>query len=133
MKNTKNWIKSHEGLSLTPYRCTANKLTIGYGRNIEDNGITKEEADLLFENDFARCIKELSPYPWYVNQPEHIQSALINMCFNLGISKLLGFKKMIAALTVKDYTKASLEALDSLWAQQVGDRAKDVALTMRQE
>ena len=34
----------HEGLRLKPYRCTSNKLTIGVGRNLEDKGISKEEA-----------------------------------------------------------------------------------------
>ncbi len=108
------------------------KLTIGYGRNIEDNGISQTEGDFLFDNDFARCERELAAYPWYVNQPENVQYALMDMCFNLGIARLLGFKKMIMALTVKDYTKAAIEALDSKWASQVGDRSKDVALMMRQ-
>jgi lysozyme len=49
----------------------------------------------------------------------------------MGINRLLGFKKMIMALTVKDYTKAAIEALDSRWATQVGGRAQDVALMIR--
>lgn len=108
------------------------KVTIGYGRNIDDNGISQVEAEFMLDNDIARCLKELSPYPWYVNQPENIQNALLNMCFNMGISRLLGFRKMIMALVAKDYTKAAIEALDSKWATQVGQRAKDVALMIRQ-
>lgn len=130
--DVKNWIKSYESLRLELYKDTTNKWTIGYGRNIEDNGISKQEADILFENDFARCQHDLSQYVWYVDQPNHIQDALINMCFNLGINKLLGFKKMIMALALKDYTKAAVEALDSKWAQQVGQRAKDIALVIRE-
>lgn len=114
------------------YFDTVGKKTIGYGRNIEDNGISLDEAELMFSNDFARCQKELAPFTWYTNQPDNIKSALMNMCFNMGITKLLGFKKMIAALTAKDYTKAALEALDSRWSIQVGQRAKDVALMIRQ-
>lgn len=114
------------------YSDTVGKLTIGWGRNIEDNGISQAEADFMFDNDFARCQRELAPFPWYVNQPQNVQDALMNMCFNLGIARLLGFKKMIMALTAKDYTTAALEALDSKWAQQVGQRAKDVALMIRQ-
>lgn len=128
----KKWIKSHEGYESHPYEDTVGKLTIGYGRNLEDNGISQAEGDFLFDNDFARCEKELAPFPWYVNQPQNIQYALMNMCFNLGIARLLGFKKMIMALTAKDYTKAALEALDSKWANQVGDRARDIAIMMRQ-
>jgi len=132
MKNLKDWIKNHEALRLHLYLDTVGKQTIGWGRNIEDNGISKEEADFMFDNDFARCQRELAPFMWYVNQPENVQNALMNMCFNMGIARLLGFKKMIMALTVKDYTKAAIEALDSKWAGQVGQRAKDVALMMRQ-
>ena len=132
MTNLKDWIKKNEAFRSHPYLDTVGKVTIGWGRNIDDNGITKEEADYLFDNDFDRCQRELSPYPWYVNQPQNVQYALMNMCFNLGIGRLLGFRKMIMALTAKDYTKAAMEALDSKWAKQVGDRAKQVALMMRQ-
>lgn len=86
----------------------------------------------MFDNDFARCQKELAQYSWYVDQPQNVKDALMNMNFNLGISRLLGFKKMITALVAKDYTKAAIEALNSKWSQQVGQRAKDVALMIRQ-
>lgn len=132
MKNLKEWIKKCEGYKSHPYLDTVGKVTIGYGRNIDDNGISQEEGDYLFDNDFARCERELAPYPWYVNQPQNVQDALMNMCFNLGIGKLLGFRKMIIALTTKDYTTAAIEALDSKWATQVGQRAKDVAVMIRQ-
>jgi lysozyme len=132
MTNLKAWIKKCEGLKLHPYEDTTGKTTIGYGRNLEDNGITPEEAEFMFENDFDRCEDELRKFSWYVIQPSNVQAALINMCFNIGISKLLGFKKMIMALTVQDYTTAALEALNSEWAAQVGERAKDIALMIRQ-
>lgn len=125
-------IKQHEGLRLKPYLDTVNKLTIGYGRNIDDLGISIEEAEFLLQNDLKRCREQLAPYPWYVNQPKNVQDALLNMCFNIGINRLLGFKRMITALIVKDYTKAAIEALDSKWATQVGQRAKDIALMIRQ-
>lgn len=132
MMSLKDWIKHHEALQLRLYLDTVGKQTIGWGRNIEDNGISKEEADFMFDNDFSRCQRELASYPWYVNQPKNVQDALMNMCFNIGIGRLLGFKKMIMALVSKDYTKAAIEALDSKWAAQVGQRAKDVALMIRQ-
>ena len=131
-ENVKEWIKHHEGLNLRLYKDTVNKTTIGYGRNIQDNGISQSEADFMFENDFNRCEHDLKSYSWYLVQPQNVKDALMNMCFNLGINRLLGFKKMILALIDKDYTKAAIEALDSKWAKQVGQRAKDIALMMRQ-
>lgn len=132
MMNLKGWIKNHENCKLRLYTDTEEKLTIGWGRNIQDNGISQAEADFMFDNDFARCQKELAQYSWYVDQPQNVKDALMNMNFNLGISRLLGFKKMITALVAKDYTKAAIEALNSKWSQQVGQRAKDVALMIRQ-
>jgi lysozyme len=128
----KDWIKRHEGFNSHPYFDSVGKLTIGWGRNIEDNGISKEEADILFENDFNSAVNDLMRFDWWVMQPKGVQDALINMRFNLGLHRLLGFTKMIKALQEKNYGKAAQEALDSRWAKQVGDRAKDVALMIRE-
>jgi lysozyme len=117
---------------LLPYTDTVEKLTIGYGRNLDDNGISQAEADFMFDNDFNRCERELAGCSWYRDQPEGVQDALMNMCFNLGLPRLKGFKRMIAALQAKNYTVAAQEALDSKWATQVGQRAKDVAVMLRE-
>lgn len=131
-KNLKEWIKICEEFASRPYTDTVGKLTIGYGRNLTDNDLSQDEADYLFENDFNRCVRELSQYAWFTKQPEGVQGALINMCFNLGLPRLKGFKRMIAALDAKNYTLAAQEALDSKWATQVGKRAKDVAVMLRE-
>jgi lysozyme len=130
--DVKNWIKKCEGCVLYPYTDTVGKLTIGYGRNLDDNGLFQEEADYLFDNDFRICERLLSACSWYINQPEGVQAALMNMCFNLGFPRLKGFKRMIAALQAKNYTLAAQEALNSKWATKVGQRAKDVAVMLRE-
>lgn len=128
--STKDWIKNQEALRLKPYTDSMKKLSIGWGRNLDDNGISEDEANYLFDNDYARCAKELFNFSWYRNQPDNVQAALINMNFNLGLTKLLLFKKMISALEVNDYILASSEALNSLWAKQIGERAHDIASVM---
>lgn len=128
----KNWIKKCEACVLTPYLDTQGIMTIGWGRNLSGNGITQDEADLMFDNDFNYCEKMLSHYDWYVFQPDGVQAALLNMCFNLGITRLKEFKRMIAALETKNYALAAKEALNSKWATQVGERAKHVALMIRE-
>lgn len=125
------WIKNYEGLRTKPYQDSRGHLTIGWGRNLED-GIHTDEAELMFHNDLIQSIQELSFYSWYLNSPLNVQQALINMNFNLGINKLLEFVKMIAAISQQNWTLAAKEALDSDWAKQVGQRAKDIALMMRQ-
>lgn len=126
------WLKHDEGYDNMPYICTAGKLTIGYGRNLQDNGISQDEADLMLENDMKRTEKDLLTCKWYIDAPPSVKDALFNMCFNLGLPRLLGFKKMIQAIKDKDYTKAAIEALDSKWATQVHGRAKAVAVMIRE-
>lgn len=128
----KQWIRNGEGYDNMPYIDTVGKLTIGYGRNLQDNGISKEEAEFMLSNDINRAVKELEQYSWYLTQPDKVKRALINMNFNLGITRFLTFKKMIAALINKDYTKAAMEALDSKWSHQIGNRAKDIATEIRE-
>lgn len=130
--NLKSWIKQCEGFNDHPYLDTVGKVTIGWGRNLDDRGISVDEAELMLTNDINLCHEELLNYIWYQIQPEPVKWALINMCFNMGLSKLLSFKKMIAALCHKDYTTAAQEALNSKWALQVGQRAKDVAVMIRE-
>lgn len=128
----KQWIKGYEKFKSKPYVDTVGKLTIGYGRNIEDNGISIQEAEYLLDNDIKKTEHDLLGFSWYIKAPGNVKDALMNMCFNLGLPKLLTFKNMIRAINNGDYTQAALEALNSKWATQVGDRAKDVALMLRE-
>ncbi len=125
-------LRIDEGLKLKPYRCTANKLTIGYGRNIEDKGITEEEANHLLLNDIIATEKELSTNkPVYNTLDDKRKEVLLNMCFQLGYPKLSQFKKFFKALESKDYSLASLEMMDSSWAKQTPNRALRLSRIMR--
>ena len=53
------------------------------------------------------------------------------MAFNLGLTRLVKFKKMFAALNKGDYKLASEEGLDSRWAKQVYNRAKRLMNRLR--
>ena len=122
----------HEGLRLKPYQCSAGKLTIGIGRNIEDVGITEEEAMVLLGNDISRVVSELDQnIPAFANLNQIRQRVLIDMCFNLGISRLLKFRRMLAALDAGDFSKAADEMMDSRWARQVGKRADNLKQMMK--
>jgi lysozyme len=123
----KDFIIKHEGVSLKPYYCPAGKLSIGVGRNLQDNGITYDEVVYLLENDIDRCIRELRTiFKDFDELPENIQIVLIDMIFNLGKTRFLKFKKMIQAIKDRDFKKASEEAKNSRWCGQVGKRCDDV-------
>lgn len=126
-------IKKHEGLRLKPYRCTAGKLSIGYGRNLDDVGITKEEAGSMLKYDIGIAACELyDKLPWVKQISPRRQGVLVEMVFNMGISRFLQFKKMIEFCRIGEYNKASEQALDSLWAKQVGKRAETLATVLKE-
>ncbi len=142
-----NRLIAHEGLRLTPYRCTRGKLTIGVGRNLEDNpptpeekralgdymhGITENAAKMLLRNDIMRCyecvkravkgFEELTPDRQY---------ALVDMCFQLGFKGLKKFKYMLSAIEKGNYDLAAYECMTSTYATQTPKRAKKIAQTIK--
>jgi len=122
-------LKHDEGVKLKPYQCSSGKLTIGIGRNIEDRGISDSEAEFLLQNDIDICISELKKsFSWYDDLSDKRQRVMINMCFNLGLGKLKGFKKFLRAMSTQVWNVAAEEMLDSKWANQVGERASRLAL-----
>lgn len=117
-------LKRDEGVVLVLYKCSAGKNTIGVGRNVDDRGITEEESDFLLSNDIDLCIEELrATFPWFQTLSDTRQRVMINMCFNLGLSRLMGFKKFLAAMEAGEWETAGVEMLDSKWARQVGPRS----------
>jgi len=123
----------HEGLRLKPYKCTAGKVTIGVGRNLDDKGITQAEAFALLENDIDEVCRELDQvWPWWRQMTDPRQQVLADMCFNLGLGRLKGFVNTIGFMKAGEYDKAADGMLASLWASQVGTRAQRLARMMRE-
>jgi lysozyme len=121
----------HEGLRLKPYVDTVGKLTIGVGRNLDDVGISKDEALFMLDNDIEKCEAELKQFDWFNNLDEVRQIVLLDMAFNLGIPRLLKFKKTIQYIQDCDFENAAKEMLDSTWAKQVKGRALELSEMMR--
>jgi len=125
-------LKRHEGIKLTPYKCTSDKLTIGVGRNLEDVGISEEEAEMLLQNDIQRAVTQLKErFPWTLDLDEVRFAALINFTFNVGIGTVSKFVNAMALLKAKNYDMAADEFLQSRWAEQVGQRAVEVTEQIR--
>ena len=121
----------HEGLELKPYRCTAGHLTIGIGRNLDDRGITEDEARFLCQNDVDIVEQELTrKFPFIVGLDDVRIRVLLDMAFNLGVPRLSAFSNMWAALEEGDFKQAAVEMLDSRWARQVGRRATNLSQMM---
>lgn len=123
----------HEELRLKPYRCPAGKLTIGVGRNLEERGISRDEAFYLMRNDIMRVELELEKaLPCYLSLSSRRRAALVDMNYNLGLTRFLEFKRMLAFIAAGDFDNAAGEMLSSRWATQVGRRAQTLSSMMRE-
>ena len=133
MKKIFELIIKHEGLRLKPYVDTKGKLTIGYGRNLTDVGISKREAKIMLIDSVRAACTDLDSVlgKETINKlSDDRYRCLVDMMFNLGRARFKTIKIMIGALKREDYKKASEEMLDSIWASQVGNRAKELAKMM---
>jgi lysozyme len=138
MKNElREMLKLHEGLRLKPYKCTAGRWTIGYGHNLEanneaiPNGITLEQAERYLDQDIASaeagCRKQ---FPFFNALDDVRKAVLIDMCFNLGLNGLAGFKSTLAAIEEKNFARAGANMMSSKWAGQVKGRASRLSHMM---
>ena len=125
-------LKRHEGVEYKPYVDTVGKMTIGVGRNLDDNGLRDNEIEFLLMNDIAAVMDEAQSYDWYKSLSEVRKGVIINMMFNLGKPRFDKFEKF-QALAEGDYQKASEEMLDSRWAKQVGNRAVELSKQMQKD
>ena len=126
-------IIKHEGLRLRMYKdnATPPRWTIGYGHNIEDNGISKKAADLILADDLAAARHDCTRLSWFEDLDENRQLVIINMVFNMGLPTFKQFKRTIHFLDMGMFPEASEEMLDSKWADQVGTRADELSEIMR--
>lgn len=121
-----------EGNKKKPYKDTVGKITIGVGRNLDDVGLSDDEIQYLLDNDIERVIGDLNvALPWWSALSEERQQVLANMCFNLGIARLMAFKNTLQAVEEGRYEDAANGMLASLWAKQVGARALRLSQRMR--
>lgn len=142
----------HEGFRSKPYRCTSGKLTIGIGRNIEDNPFTEEELRLVDKDYMEKGITKVQAFailardvmqfdfelrkkiPFYANLDDERQYALLDMAFNMGIDNqkrgLLSFKKMLSYIGTGFYKQAAEECLNSKYGRELPTRAGRIARTI---
>lgn len=130
MKKLIEQLSIHEGVKKFAYKCPAGKITVGIGRNIDSDGglgLSDDEIIYLLRNDISRIDQELTnAFRFYKELDRVRKDAMINICFNLGLTRLRSFREALGRMEKKEYPEAAVEFLDSLWASQVGQRALDV-------
>ncbi len=123
-----NEIKKHEGFSSAVYKCSEGYDTIGYGFAIKDLVLDKDVAELILERKLKDLQEKIaSRFGWFYNAPKIVKDVVTNMCYQMGIAGFSQFKKTIYYLETGQYEEASMEMLDSLWAKQTPNRAKELS------
>ena len=106
--------------------------TIGVGWNLQDQDLPDEIIDQLLNISINQAYYDTQKlYSDFDNLNNVRKRVLINMCFNLGKTRLRKFRKMWTAIELEDWNDAAKEMLDSKWANQVGIRAKRLAEMMK--
>tara|TARA_Y100001973_G_scaffold80258_1_gene118093 strand:+ start:267 stop:680 length:414 start_codon:yes stop_codon:yes gene_type:complete len=121
-------IKKHEGYVGIVYKDSLGIDTIGYGFAIKDLELDEDICEIILE----RKLKELETrvnlkFKWFMYMPQEIKDVIMEMCYQLGVGGVSKFKKTIAYLQNKQWEEASVEMLDSLWAKQTPNRAKELS------
>jgi lysozyme len=128
----KQELEIDEGKRRKPYVDTVDKVSIGIGRNLTDNGVSDAEIDFMLENDIDGVEADLDRHIfWWRSMDEVRQRVLANMCFNMGITRLMGFRNTLHWMKQGRYAAAADGMLMSKWASQVGARATRLARMMR--
>tara|TARA_R110001592_G_scaffold162432_2_gene395633 strand:+ start:906 stop:1349 length:444 start_codon:yes stop_codon:yes gene_type:complete len=126
LDNIKAMLIRHEGVACHVYKCTAEppRNTIGCGRNLDDNGISEEEAMYLLDNDIKRVEQELNEnFGAWRTFPEKARMVCIDMTFQMGIVGFCRFIKTKKLMEDNNWLEASEEILRSRYATQTPTRA----------
>tara|TARA_B100000949_G_scaffold227033_1_gene233009 strand:- start:9188 stop:9631 length:444 start_codon:yes stop_codon:yes gene_type:complete len=140
MKSLEEMLRTHEGVRLRAYDDATGKtlrvgdtlvgnLTIGVGRNLTSGGVTPREITTLLKHDIQRATKKARTYKWFNGLNDVRKAVIVSLLFNMG--SIDSFRKMRAAIAVKDWETSSAELLDSRYARQVGSRALVLARYLR--
>jgi GH24 family phage-related lysozyme (muramidase) len=125
-------LTNEEGRKNKAYVDTLGILSIGIGRNLRDNGLRDSEIDFLFKNDVEDVKNAIQAHmPWVLDLDEVRQRVFYDLCFNMGVNKLLTFTHMIAFARAGDYISAADELHHSIWDSQVGSRAPKLEAMLR--
>jgi lysozyme len=133
-------LRRDEGVRYSPYSDTKGIPTVGVGHNLNAKPLPAGwkyplndiQVNSLLDDDLEDVFHDLDRnLPWWTDLNDVRQRALANMCFNLGITKLLGFKNTLVFMRQGKYDAAADGMLASAWASQVKGRAQRLADMMR--
>ena len=121
-------IKQNEGYVKNVYKDSLGIDTIGYGFAIKDLELEEDLCDIILDRKLKILIRRIeSKFQWYKYMPPEVKNVVIEMCYQMGVYGFSCFKKTIAYLQDKKWNEASVEMLDSRWAEQTPNRAREMS------
>ena len=121
-------IKQHEGFRSKVYDDSLGIPTIGYGFAIKDLELEEDICDMILERKLSILKERIEKkFQWYRYMPQEIKDVVVEMCYQLGVYGFSRFKKTIAYIQNKQWEEASVEMLDSRWAEQTPGRAREMS------
>lgn len=128
----KKQLETDELRSKKIYVDTVGKVSGGIGRNLTDRGFSDDEIDLMYANDVKLAEKDARALvPGFDQLNDVRQEVVTNLSFNLGYTRLAGFKKFLAAVSSSDFEEAADELKNSKWYGQVKGRGVRLVDAMR--
>ena len=125
-------IKHHEGYRPEVYQCTMGYDTIGIGFTIKDLYLDEDIADMILERKLLKLIKRVRKrFDWLDSVPPEVQGVLVEMSYQMGLSGVCKFKKALHAMQMCQWELGAKELLDSRWAKQTPNRAKELSEIIR--
>lgn len=123
MSSHKEFAAWAEGDRGYPYVDTKGHVTIGRGRNLDVTPLSPDEIDFLYHNDHGKALQGARTFDWFEGLDEVRQMIVVDMIFNMGLTRFKGFVMTIRAIARGDYQTAAREMQDSAWFRQVPRRA----------
>jgi len=124
-------VKKHEGWREKAYQDTEGVWTIGYGTNLQELRISEELGEKWLREKLEEAQEEARRFPeWQYLNTKARREVFVEMIYNMGSTRLSGFKKTLGYIRTQNWYKVEEEMLDSLWAKQVGQRAVTLARIM---
>ena len=132
MKDLLDSIKHHEGFVEHVYDDSLGIPTIGYGFAIKDLVLEEDLCDEILLRKLRILGKSvIGKFPFFDSLPSDCKTVLMEMCYQLGVTGVSKFKKALKAMEDGDWEKAADEMLDSKWAKQTPNRAKELSDIVR--
>ena len=133
-------IKENEGFSNKVYEDTLGYSTVGYGfllaaltaDELALNGgkyepMSKETADKILKLKLEKLTAAVfATFDWLKEKPQNVQEVVIEMAYQLDVSKVKKFVITMHHIRAGEYRAAYQSGMNSLWAKQTPNRAKKV-------